>query len=81
MALTLNLRRPNRDYSTHIAWNYDLNRDLYESYIASEPEKRGFTSRLKVLWDSKHPELGSCTAKHLNQQAKRLNLIVLVLLL
>ena len=71
MALSLNLRRPNRDYSTHIAWNYDLNRDLYEAYIASEPEKRGFTSRLKVLWDSKHPEFRSCTAKHLNQQAKR----------
>ena len=44
---------------------------IYEFYQESEPRKPGFMNPLKTLWDKKHP-IPELSAKHLNEQAKRI---------
>ena len=39
-------RRPLRDYTTHIEWTYELNRDLFRPYLESKPSVYGYMQRL-----------------------------------
>ena len=71
MAKSVSFRRPNRDYNKTIDWTYELNRELYDIYIKSEPDRIGFMQRLKDLWDKQHPEINT-TSKNLNERAKRI---------
>ena len=61
-------KRPNRDYSKHINWTYNLNKDLYECYIQSEHERIGYMKRLKALRDNKRPELAHLSERHLENK-------------
>ena len=65
-------RRPNRDYTRHNTWTYELNKSLYKIYEQSNPNKRGYTNRMKQKWDNLHPKLNLFTAKHLNTQIIRI---------
>ena len=39
--------RPNRDYTKHMTWNYNLNRDIYNIYKeAIEPNQKGYMKRM-----------------------------------
>ena len=64
-------RRPNRNYSTHVDWTYELNTDIYRIYLAIKPSERGYMKRLKKMWDKEHPQLSHMTAKHLAVQVDR----------
>ena len=64
-------RRPNRDYSKHNTWTYEMSKDLYKIYAEANPKERGYTNRMKEKWDSLHQELNIFTAKHLNTQITR----------
>ncbi|GAB1605922.1 hypothetical protein Ahia01_000874600 [Argonauta hians] len=72
MAKSISLLRPNRDYyREQIKWTYELNQRLYRAYVDSNPKCPGFTKRLLTLWKEEFPET-QMTAKHLNEQAKRI---------
>ena len=71
MAKSTSLLRPNRDYNQSIQWNYDLNKQLYDAYVESEPKRFGFMQRLKRMWNINHPVL-DLGPKHLNESAKRI---------
>ena len=71
MASLVSLRRPKRNYQQQIKWSYSLNKELNKMYEECDPTKSGFTKRLKSLWDAQHPDM-PLTAKHLNEQAKRI---------
>ena len=60
-----------RDYSTHITWTYDLNKDLYKCYKDADKSIYGHATRMKDLWDKRHPTLAHLTSKHLTTQATR----------
>ena len=64
-------RRPNRNYSTHVDWTYELNKDIYRIYLEIKPSERGYMKRLKEMWDKEHPQLSHMTAKHLAVQVDR----------
>ena len=40
-------RRPNRDYTKHNTWTYELNKSLYKIYEQSNPKKWGYTNRME----------------------------------
>ena len=62
--------RPNRDYTKHMTWSYDLNRDIYNIYKeAIEPNQKGYMKRMKELWDKIHSKYNHLTEKHLREQA------------
>ena len=62
----------NRDYSKKFEWTTDLNNDVYNFYLeAKRDPSKGYTNRLKRLWDEKHPTFNHLTAKHLRQQTSR----------
>ena len=62
--------RRDRDYSKQFKWTYELNKDLYNYYTrARENPKKGYTKRMKVLWDDLHPELSYFNGKYLRQQS------------
>ena len=68
----ISIRRPNRDYTTHVDWTYELKSDLYKLYVTSRtPSAQGYTVRLKKLWDEKHPDI-PVTSKNLSTTAKRI---------
>ena len=60
-----------RDYSTHITWTYDLNKDLYKCYKDTNKSIYGHATRMKDLWDKRHSMLAHLTSKHLTTQATR----------
>ena len=66
-------RRPsasrNRDYSHHITWTHELNKDLYGCSKEADKSVYGYSGRLKKLWDVHHPKHSNHTAKHLATQA------------
>ena len=64
-------RRPNRNYSTHVDWTYELNKDIYRIYLEIKPSERGYMKRLKEMWDKEHLQLSHMTAKHLAVQVDR----------
>ena len=56
----------NRDYSKSFAWTYELNKDLYKSYLkAKEDPKIGYMNWLKQYWAEIHPELNYFSSKNL----------------
>ena len=63
--------RRNRDYSHHITWTYEMNKDLYECSEKADETVYGYSGKLKKLWD-KHCSkyLLDLKAKHLAPQAK-----------
>ena len=64
--------RPNRDYTKHMTWSYDLNRDIYNIHKeAIEPNQKGYMKRMKELWDKTHSKYNHLTEKHLRKQALR----------
>ena len=64
--------RKNRDYTSSFTWTYELNQDVYHCYTkAKENPAIGYTKRLKMLWDEKHPELNHFNEKQLRLQATR----------
>ena len=67
---TEKFRRPNRDYTRQNTWT--LNKSLYKIYEQSNPNKWGYTNRMKEKWDNLHPKLNLFTAKHLNTQITRI---------
>ena len=63
-------QRPNRDYSNHIVWAYELNKDLYNCLVKADKCKLGYTERLKDLWILEHSELKHLSKNHLAHQAR-----------
>ena len=58
--------RQNQDYSKSFAQTYELNKDLYKSYVkAKEDPKIGYMNRLKEYWEEIHPELNYFSSKNL----------------
>ena len=64
-------QQPNRDYSSHIVWTYEVSKDLYYCLVKADKSKLGYIERLKDLWISKHPELKYLSKNYLAQQARR----------
>ena len=75
--LKTSYRRPLRDYTTHIEWTCELNRDLFRLYLESKPSVSRYMQRLKDLWDKDHPNLNHLSKKHLREQAVRIRKRVL----
>ena len=64
--------RPNRDYTRHMTWSYNLNRDIYNIYKeAIEPNQKGYMKRRKELWDKTRFKYNHLMEKHLREQALR----------
>ena len=64
--------RRNRDYSAHLTWTYELNKDLHECFLEADKSVYGYSGRMKKLWDNIHPEYAHLTAKHLTTQINRI---------
>ena len=64
-------QRPNRDYSSHIVWTYELNKNLYDCLVKADKSKLGYMERLKDLWILEHLELKHLNKNHLSQEARR----------
>ena len=62
--------RKNRDYSKDFEWTADLKQDVYNCYLeAKRDPSKGYTKRLKALWDEKHPSYAHLNEKTLRQRA------------
>ena len=60
--------RPSRKNQKQISWTYEMKTELYECYRKSEANIPGYMNRLKVIWDDKHPEYTSLSAKNLRDK-------------
>ena len=63
--------RPNRDYTKHLTWTYEMNKNLYDIYNEAKQEGRGYMQRMKDIWDKTYPKHNDLTSKHLREQVMR----------
>ena len=47
--------RPDRDYTKHLTWTYEMNKNLYDIYNEAKQEGRGHMRRMKDIWDKTYP--------------------------
>ena len=63
--------RPNRDYTKHLTWTYEMNKNLYDIYNEAKREGKGYMRRVKDIWDKSYPKHNDLTSKHLREQIMR----------
>ena len=70
----LSYRRPNRDYDHEktISWTKEMNKKLYRMYLQAKPEKRGYTKRLKGIWDRNNTGFKEMSDRHLDEQVRNI---------
>ena len=49
-----------------------MNQDLYKLYLESRPDDKGYTKRLKTLWENKFQDLSHLTSRHLAEQVRNI---------
>ena len=49
-----------------------MNQDLYKLYLESRPDDKGYTNRLKTLWENKFQDLSQLTSRHLAEQVRNI---------
>lgn len=62
--------RKNRDYSKTTKWSREMDEDVYKFYLLAKSDSRkGYTKRLKDLWDNAYPDYKYITPNNLRQRA------------
>ena len=78
--LWISKRRPGRHPATaeqrheRLGWSKEHNKRLFECYIRSEPERRGYRKRLRDLWKARkiNNELTEVTEQRLADQVRQI---------